>query len=332
MTIHVLTAAPAIELARALADFERQFTYPLGGGRRFGISHGLDYTRFFRSLGEGACFVAERDGRALGVISTAIRRLVTPGGAPRRALYVGDVKVDPEMRGGLTLLELGNHVQQWARPQVDCALGVAMEGTVATPDRYTGRFGVPFFAPLGRVAIVRIPTRAGTLDSTPWIASDERGRAVFARLSEHGFALPDCDAALRSRIEPRWLVDPGGRACARLEDTRRAKQLFEVVDSAPGLEAPAAACSPPVAGAELRSAHLACAAFESVDAAISLIDAALTLAAAEGEPALFVSFPEGGPDTLMSELRARGAHVTSATVYGAGLEPGGAWFVSTSEI
>ena len=62
MNVHALSAPPPTALARALDRFEGQFRYPLGPGRSFRISHGDDYPRFFRAMGEGACFVAERDG------------------------------------------------------------------------------------------------------------------------------------------------------------------------------------------------------------------------------------------------------------------------------
>ena len=73
MNVHPSSARPGAELALALARFEEQFTYPLGPGRSFRISHGDDYPRFFRAMGEVACFVAERDGVVLGVLGAALR-------------------------------------------------------------------------------------------------------------------------------------------------------------------------------------------------------------------------------------------------------------------
>ena len=63
MIVHELHGPPAPELARALAEFEAGFTYPLGPGRTFHICHGDDYPCFFRAMGEAACFVAEQKGR-----------------------------------------------------------------------------------------------------------------------------------------------------------------------------------------------------------------------------------------------------------------------------
>src|SRR6516162_3463154 len=100
MNVHRLSTSPPPELARALDRFERQFIYPLGPGRSFRISHGEDYPRFFRAMGEAACFVAEREGRVVGVIGAALRRLRLPTGTELPAAYLGDLKIDPASRGG----------------------------------------------------------------------------------------------------------------------------------------------------------------------------------------------------------------------------------------
>ncbi|HTE89320.1 MAG TPA: hypothetical protein VK639_10220 [Terriglobales bacterium] len=55
MKVHELSSPPSPALARALAEFEAPFTYPLGPGKSFRISHGEDYTLFFRAQGLGRC-------------------------------------------------------------------------------------------------------------------------------------------------------------------------------------------------------------------------------------------------------------------------------------
>src|SRR4029077_10210784 len=106
MTLHALRDRPSSELARALAEFDSRFSYPLGPGRSFRISHGEDYPRFFRAMGEAACFVAERQGEVLGTIGCALRRVLSPDGRERDAVYVGDLKVAPPARGGRVLVRL----------------------------------------------------------------------------------------------------------------------------------------------------------------------------------------------------------------------------------
>jgi hypothetical protein len=115
-------------------------------------------------------------------------------------------------------------------------------------------------------------------------------------------------------MEPLWLMEPGGRACGRLEDTRRAKRL--IADD----------------GVEMRSAHLSCFAYENPGAGVELVGVALGHAARRGLPALFVSVasPEAGDFCRL--LEGRGAVLAPATVYGAGLEPGPAWNINTAEI
>src|SRR5688500_3897167 len=73
MIVHQLHGPPPPELARALAGFESEFTYPLGPDSFFHISHGDDYPRFFRAMGEAACFVAQRrgDGTITGTLGAA---------------------------------------------------------------------------------------------------------------------------------------------------------------------------------------------------------------------------------------------------------------------
>jgi hypothetical protein len=54
MIVHQLCSAPSPSQAKALAEFEGQFNYPLGAGRSFRISHGEDYPRFFRAIGKAS--------------------------------------------------------------------------------------------------------------------------------------------------------------------------------------------------------------------------------------------------------------------------------------
>src|SRR5262249_14877821 len=67
--IHLLEARADSELAAKLAEFEAEFTYPLGPGRSFRISHCEDYSRFFRSLGRAACFLAMEGDRVVGAVA-----------------------------------------------------------------------------------------------------------------------------------------------------------------------------------------------------------------------------------------------------------------------
>jgi hypothetical protein len=315
MNLHELTGPPPPELARALAVFEERFTYPLGPGRTFRISHGDDYPRFFRSIGRAVCFVAERQGRVLGSLAVAACPLRLPDGTSRDVAYLADLKVDPGARGGVVLLRLARAAQALMGP-LGAAFSVVMEGTAVTPADYTGRLGIPAFAPLARIAVLRLPATgaAEAGEGGHFRTTEAEGRACYERLSAGRYASPGGTPAERSETPAVWLTLPGGTACGRLEDTRRAKRLL--ADD----------------GSELRSAHLACFACRTPQAGAELVRAALPLAAREGFPALFVAVPEAEAAALCERLGARDVVVAPATVYGTGLEPGPAWNVNTSEI
>jgi hypothetical protein len=83
MIVRQLCDQPSPELIHGLADFEAAFRYPLGPGRFFRISHGDDYPRFFRAMGEAACFLAEHQGRVVDTVGMAVRRLLLPDGMER---------------------------------------------------------------------------------------------------------------------------------------------------------------------------------------------------------------------------------------------------------
>jgi hypothetical protein len=314
MIVHHLTNLPSPQLAQALDRFEKQFRYPLGPDRTFRISHGEDYPRFFRAMGEATCFVAARDGSILGVIGAAIRSLVLPGGEERRVLYLGDLKIDPAARGGRTLLRLSGAVQQWAGTRVAAAFAVVMDGTPAIPSRYTGRFGMPRFSELGKVVVLRLPTSEIPGNDGEWLTTEERGNACFLRLSAGQFTCPGGNPAERSEMKPVWLMDPGGRACGRLEDTRRAKRLIADDDI------------------EMQSAHLSCFAYQDRSAGIALVRVAMRQAAERGMPALFVAISTTEVKNFCQPLEGTGVVLAPATIYGAGLQPGSIWNINTAEI
>src|SRR3977135_2356858 len=99
MKVHQISGPPSPALARALVEFEAPFTYPLGPGKFFRISHGEDYTLFFRAQGNGACFIAEQQGRVAGALGTVVRRLWMPDGTECSAAYFGDVKIAADGSG-----------------------------------------------------------------------------------------------------------------------------------------------------------------------------------------------------------------------------------------
>ena len=315
MTVHRLIASPSQELARALDQFEEQFRYPLGPGRFFRISHGEDYARFFRAMGEGACFVDERGGRIMGVISAALLHLAFPDGRERSVVYLGDLKIDPSARSGRTLPRLAQALRQWVGSRTEAAISVVMDGTPMTPTHYTGRLGIPLFAELAKIMVLRLSTAGSHTESGDgWVTSGERGSTCYLRLSAGRYASPGGNPTERSEMEPLWLMEPSGQACGRLEDTRRAKRL--IADD----------------GVEMRSAHLSCFAYQDLRAGVELLRIALCHTVSRGLPALFVAVP--APETESVSRLLEGVEIirAPATVYGSSLEPGHFWNINTAEI
>jgi hypothetical protein len=288
----------------------------LGPGKFFRISHGEDYTLFFRAQGEGACFIAEHEGRVVGALGTAIRRLWMPDGTERVAAYFGDLKIAAEARGGIVLLRLARAAEVWLRPKVEAGFGVVMGGTSLTPEAYTGRAGIPGFQELGRLTVFRL---CGTNNCpegqlSRFLTCAEAGLASYRHLSRGHYACPAGDAQARSEISPVWLKHPLGSASGMLEDTRKAKRLI-VSD-----------------GSELLSAHLSCFAYDAAAAGAELIRVALRQAAALGLPALFVAVPEPNAQELRESLHdVEVLTAAPASVYGAGLRPG-RWNINSSEL
>jgi hypothetical protein len=315
MIVHRLCGPPPAALARALTAFEVQFTYPLGPGRSFRVSHGDEYPRFFAAIGEAACFVAERRGCVLGTLGAALRRLALPGGGECPVIYLGDLKVAPSARGGMALPRLVRAAQDWAGGRADAAFGVVMDGTRVTPERYTGRLGIPPLRELGKVLVLRLgAANDGAGADDRFTATAAAADACYRRLSAGRYASPGGNPAERSEMDPVWLVHPDGSSCGRLEDTRRAKRL--VADD----------------GTEMCSAHLSGFAFQVRRAGVELLREALRRAGLLGFPALFVAVAAPEAEGVRTALEGVGAVAAPATVFGTGLEPFPFWNINTAEV
>ena len=315
MRVCQIFSPPAPALTRALSEFEAPFRYPLGPGKFFRISHGEDITLFFRAQGIAACFIAEDKGRVVGAMGTAIRRLWLPDGTELTAGYIGDLKIAAEARGGTALVRLARAAEAWLRPNVQAAVGIVMGGTALTPERYTGRAGIPPFQDVGQLMILRISASDQGIegDSARFVTTGEAGLSCFRRLSLGRYACPTGDAQKRSQITPVWLMAPDGSACGMLEDTRRAKRLIDGN------------------GSELLSAHFSCFAYSTAAAGAKLIGVALRQAIVLGLPALFVAVAESDSPELRAALRKFEVLAAPATIYGTGLTAG-SWNINSSEI
>lgn len=313
MIVSVLSGQLSAADNGALAEFEEQFSYPLGPAARFSISHCGDYLRFFDAIGPACCVVARHGNTVLGAMSMAVRHLLLADGAQRSVGYVGDLKIAPGARGGWVLARLAREARRWLEPRVDAALGIVMDGTGVVPSMYTGRAGVPSFQPVGRVTLLRLPTDGADAREGSIVQLAQAGQ-VFAKLSQGRLALPLETAALRSETEPCALANPADSACGVLEDTRRAKRLMET------------------SGRELCSAHLSGFAYSNISDGAALLSAARGLAASRGYPALFVSVASPDAEAMQAALKPCKPTLATATIFGANLGAWHYWNINTSEI
>lgn len=312
--IHHLDRMPETELAQALHTFEEEFRYPLGEDRWFSISHGEDYTRFFRAVGQARCFVAERRGTVTGVVSVSRCRLRVPGGSVVDAAYFADLKVAGS-NAGRTLLRLLRDSVDWARrTPTTPGFSIVMEGTARNPTSYTGRLGIPPYSELARLMILRIPCECIPADGASVEAPPDDVRERFAQLTHDQYANAGGDPGIRSRIEAIGIMGSDGGACGIIEDTRRCKLLYR--DD----------------GAEMVSAHLSCFGYRTTDDAISLLGNAAARCRELGFPALFVSLPAADSQAVLQRLPQADIVRAPATVFGFGLPEGKKWSVNTAEI
>lgn len=302
MKIHRITSRPEPDLARKLAEFEKEFHYPLGPADSFTISHGEDYPLFFRGMGTASIHLAEISGAIVGAQAVVGRTVSLAGGVEIPAAYFCDTKVVSRKRGGMVLGRLAMAAcKETLAAGISAGFSVVMDGS-KTSDQHTGRLGIPQFEELARLVILRFDT-----------AADFRGfpDGVDFRIAKWHRPIGG-DPAICSEMEPRELAVDG--ASGLLVDTRRGKRLWKS------------------AGTEIVSAHLTALQFSSAGAVSSLILSALEVAKGMGIPGVFVALPKSfcPPETLADAVGGS-ASIAGATVYGTGL-PKGDWIVGTSEI
>jgi hypothetical protein len=315
MILHRFNNEVPRPMGRILADFEREFSYPLGPSQRFRISHGEDYLPFFQAIGETTLLAMESRGKIIGGIARVRRELeqrIETGtvAGMLEAHYLCDLKVTAAARGTAVLARLIRETKQDIEASESTACYcIVMEGTGRLPTDYTGRLGVPRFEMMGEIVIVRI-SRNRTKTRECRVVDGERFQSIRSRLAGAGYTVTGGESALRSQRPPMHLVTEGGDACGVLEDTQRAKRLF--------LES----------GGELCSAHLSGFAYETREAGANLLGEAAKQA---GCP-LFVALPLKEMTAMRPMLDHLEITEAGAAVYGHGFEKGRNWWVDTAEI
>ena len=316
MVIHEITPEPAPELQRMIREFEATFLSPLGGNRFFRVDYGEDRTAFIRTLGVGKCLAAEKDGKIAGLVEMAIVKLRYPDGSEKPALYIADIKLLAESRGGLIMGRLVQQGVAWGYTHTDVGFTMVLDATPIKPTEYTGRAGITALSEVGRTMVVRIPvTPAGAgRDDERFLTSREEGEMAHRRLSLGRFAVSGGSAEGRSSTPPAWMVHPGGRACARFEDRRNVRRL--ITDD----------------GSELKPAYLSCFAFDDPNAAVDLVIAALHRADALGYRALRLCMPPRDLTALQCVLGPGVITGVPGAVYGVAGLPAAAWNMSASAV
>ncbi len=305
-------------LSKELKSFEAQFTYPLDAENSFHIDHGTDYSLFYRSMGTGPtrCFVAKRNSAVIGTLSIATKTIKNPEGENFQAAYLGDLKVSPQHRNGRTLLNLLKTASEWRKRSSDPAYAVVMRGTQATPDLYSGRFGIPQLKRLQELQILRIPTPVSEsyIPNCQEAPIDEVYRLYDAFAKLNYWPLPG-DAIQRSQMTPVGLIDNQNQAWGILEDTRKAKRLFDQNQN------------------EILSTHLSYFGFRSPTSAQRIIEQAKAFTAQLGYKNMFLSLTKNQLETLKAQTNAiENSDLSIADVYGVGFNPALPWYVPSSEI
>lgn len=314
MNVRIIDDPPEPDLSNALAEFERQFTYPLGSNGFFRIEHSADYARFYRSIGAAQCFVAGPDEQVQGVISAAMRSLLCPDKSEMPVCYLGDLKIAPDARGGRLLLHFRRAIADWLQNKTTKAYGIVMDGSARVPSEYSGRAGIPKFAAVAKTMIMRISCEPGVRVRPENVTTESRVRELFRHLSVGRYASLAGNPDARSVISPVWLATPEGTACGCLEDTRKAKRL--VADN----------------GVEMNTAHLSSFAFSHGDDGAALILDACARAAELNCPALFVAVAESDAPILRVALGNTKTICAPATIYAHDILPGTSWNINSSEI
>jgi len=298
------------DLNEKMSEFEQSFRYPLGDSGTFSISHGDDYSRFFRAMGKSRIYLACYQGEIVGSLAM-VQRPLCQNGKTVNSLYIGDLKI--KRKNGRILYCLikeahDDNIELRDIPQY----GVMMKGTEKRPSDYTGRMGLPKFKNMGEVAIIRIPV----INEAGQKKYDQIGLpgaiALAEELRQTKYSFPMGRPKIRSLNVPQGFCLSDKTAVCILEDTLTAKRLFN--DK----------------GNEIVSGHLSSFQYGSAREGLELIKAIMPEAAENSYPALFFSVPLEDKEIFLNGIE--GAHCAPAFVYGRNMEKAKRWQLNTSEI
>ncbi|MCM8541246.1 MAG: hypothetical protein NE328_13310 [Lentisphaeraceae bacterium] len=297
-------------LSDQMCNFERSFCYPLGNSGNFSISHGDDYSRFFRAMGKCKIYLARHKGQIAGSLAV-VKRPIYLNGNKQESLYIGDLKITKGNGKVLYCLIKEAHDDNLSLRDIP-QYGIMMKGTERRPSDYTGRLGLPKFKNMGEVAIIRVPVNEITEEVRADKISLHGAISLCEELRAKESALPIGRTQIRSLNVPKAFCLEGKTAVCILEDTMTAKRLFS--DD----------------GTEIVSGHLSAFQYLRAVDGVELVRSMLPQAAAAKYPALFFSVPYEDQGIFTKNLP--GAKCAPAFVYGRNMEASSRWQLNTSEI
>lgn len=301
MKIYTLEESELGQLKASLAIFEEQFQYPLGENQSFSISHGEDYTAFYRSLGKATCLMAKTDeNKILGVFCASLRQLKKKRNAELfPAIYLGDLKIDAQQQKSRLFYKLAKRMNELVNGNTEIALTVVMDGTKNTPPlKYSGRLNFASFLPISNYYILKFKTLDYSL-ITKRIKhlAEDTAFSLYEKITNKDYFLLS-DNLLRSKMASIWLGDNEGKACGKLEDTEYAKRLVSSD------------------GQKLHSSHLSYFTFTDPEAGLALLLQAITLSSQLDFLYTFVAVNQTDFELLKPLMNDLIYDVAPATLYG----------------
>ena len=213
-------------LAHEVNDFEQHFRYPVDHRHCFTVSHGADYARFYRSLGRCRLYLARENHKILGSMAL-IQRSITVRGHQTKALYIGDLKLAPDVGSKVLYLlsreAYNDHYQERHLPQY----GIFLHGAPPLPSDYSCRMGQGKFHTMGKVAIMQIAVNSSATDKYTAEIDLHEARQLADELGNNEFVLPMSRASIRSRIKPRAFKLKDDSAVCIIEDTQAARKRYD---------------------------------------------------------------------------------------------------------
>ncbi len=272
-------------------------------------------------MGDSVIVVVENEGKILGVLSAAIRKLHLTENKTEKWLYIGDVKIEPSERGRHVLKRLFVATRTWVGNRCTKGYSVVMDGTGVTPHMYTGRLGIPEFRAIQSVKLLAFSTQSfkqHSVDSAMVHMSEDPSsfaeimKAIRTRSPAPRWSIENI--TFRSRLSPVCFTVPRTGCIGFLEDTRCAKRLYDSDSD------------------ELLYAHMSNVQYESIEELVPIVVEAARTAHTHGLTHMLLAVPATECSILTDAFDKTQYDVFSSTVYATEKTKGYEIPISSSEI